>query len=114
MDIESFADAFDERIGAMQLSCPCGKTYYDAANSYDWGDGELESLEKDEEAIPLDGSVSAVSFEGMMYVQDCKCWHPRAEKIMAFLDNHHFAIAQYFKNEKARITKLATEFPEIS
>lgn len=56
---------------------------------------------------------SFITFEGVMYVIECKCWHARAERIMKFLDSHAQQIARYLNLEKERKTEEAARMPEV-
>ena len=111
--MKSFEQAFDSKIGSCARQCECGKQFYNPDPSWDFEDGELEDYEKDPNAIPLDYSVSAVSFEGKEYVTDCSCWKKRAKGIIGFIDSHAFQIAEYLTLEKKRKTFDAENSPIV-
>lgn len=113
MNIESFETAFNEKVGSCNAVCACGRTFYNHPGGWDWEDGELERLEKDESATCLQWSVGFVRFEGETYVIDCDCWHKRAKRMMAFIDSHGHQIAEYLRIEKERKLKEANEMPEV-
>ena len=100
---ENFIKAFGDGISSIRDTCACGKVYY-------------ESDEVDEEtvgAIPLDGSVKTISFEGKTYVRDCECWKERAKLVMSFIDTHNHKIASYLNAEKKRMTEEADSLPTV-
>ena len=113
---ENFEEAFSDHAGTCRLTCDCGKTYFDDYNTgYSWDEGELEKLKAGVEiwSIPTDGSIGGVDFEGRHYAQCCTCWHPRAEKVMGFLDSHARQIADYLTREKQRKQAEADSSPII-
>jgi hypothetical protein len=112
-DLDNFERSFRGGSSGCLRQCNCGVVYYDVVNSYDWEEGELERLQKDPTAKPLEHSCGDIVFEGRSYVDGCDCWHNRAVTIMTFLDSHQGKIAEYFKLEKARKLKEAGEVPEI-
>jgi hypothetical protein len=93
--------------------CECGVEFYDSHNSYNWYDGEFESLTKNPEAVMLPYSVGTFWLEGREYVLDCTCWHSRAETIKGFIDSHASAIAQYITLEKQRKQADADAAPTV-
>jgi hypothetical protein len=72
----------------------------------------LEALEKSA-ATPLDWTVGFIFLEGKEYAEDCDCWHPRAKKVMAFLDGHAQAIADYLNGEKATAFAQSKAMPDV-
>ena len=111
--LERFARAFSTNTGGCHRECACGVAFYDKANTYDWEDGELQDLQHDKKAIPLDYPVSGLAFEGKEYVQDCTCWHERATKIMAFITGHDREIAAYLNGEKRAKLAEAAAMPTV-
>lgn len=101
--LDNFINAFGDGISSIRDTCACGKMYY-------------ESDEFDEEligALPLDGSVKTITFEGKTYVRDCSCWVERAKLIMGFIDTHNHEIASYLNAEKKRMTEEANSLPTV-
>lgn len=115
--LRNFVDAFDDHVSGCIRDCECGCTYFDDYNSYDWAEGELESLQKrarneKEKVYALGHSVSTLTFQGREYVSDCDCWHERANKIIGFLEGHAGRIVEYFTLEKKRRQEVADAFPD--
>lgn len=98
----NFREAFSNGTAGCRRTCACGIEYYDAVNSYDWEEGEIEALEKNKKAKGLDHSCGDMGFEGREYVDACDCWHNRAEQLIKFLDRHSHKIAEYLTLEKKR------------
>ena len=111
--IEIFEEAFCDHLGGSYRECDCGKIFYNSNGGWDWEDGELEALEKSEDAIDLDYSIGEVYFEGRRYVIDCKCWHKRALVIFNFLMVHNSPIVELFravkKYELAKAESIETD-----
>lgn len=100
---ENFIKAFGDGISDIHEVCYCGKVYY-----------EIDEIdEKLVGAVPLDGSVKTITFEGKTYVIDCECWRERAELIMGFIDSHNHEIADYLNAEKKRMTEEADSLPTV-
>ena len=114
MDITSFENAFTTDIGTYRGVCKCGKTFYNPHDSWDWTQGELESLEENAETVPTISSIRFFAFEGSVYVEQCDCWKERANMIMGFLDGHMSQIAGYFKEERNRKLAEADAIPDIN
>jgi hypothetical protein len=112
--LESFERAFSGHTAGCRRKCECGRTYYDNANSnvYDWEDAELEQL-RASDAVPLDYAPGDITFEGRIYVDGCTCWHDRARRIIAFIDGHAHAIAEYLTLEKKRKQAEAVASPLV-
>ncbi len=111
--LENFERAFSSGSGGCVRICECNKQFYDGHNSYDWEDGEIESLEADKNSVCLDYTVSTIIFEDKEYVVDCSCWHKRAEQIMGFIDGHSHSIAEYLTLEKKRKQSIANNSPTV-
>ncbi len=113
MDIDNFEKAFTSSIGSCRATCVCGKEYYNGDDGWDFEDGELEKLDADPEATPLNYSVSYVCFEGRQFVADCECWKVRANLVMNFIDGHAHEIAEYLSLEKKRKQLEAKDAPVV-
>lgn len=114
MNLDNFERAFKENGGGCRVRCACGKIYYNHDRTgWDWEENELETLEKDDNAIAIAYSVEYIRFEGVQYVIDCDCWKAQAELIMKFLDGHALCIARYINFEKNRKLKEANAMAEV-
>jgi hypothetical protein len=112
--LESFVDAFDDRVSGPRRTCDCGVEFWDTYNSgYSWEDGEREGLEANPAAKGLPYAVGAIHFEGRHFVPECECWKPRALKIIAFLMGHDEAIAAFLTLEKRRKQVEADRSPTV-
>lgn len=87
--------------------------FYNSDGGWDFDEGELDKLHADPNAKDLDYAVPFVEFEGTVYVADCTCWHERAERILAFLDDHAIQVANYLMAERQRKIKEASRVPLI-
>lgn len=111
---DSFERAFRGGVGGFRRRCECGVEYWDAHNvGYDWDEGEIEALQNDPKAKALDYAVGVVEFEGHLYVDGCTCWHKRAKRVIAFLEEHAEAIAQFLSLEKRRKQIEADRSPVV-
>lgn len=114
---DAFERAFRGGVSGFRRTCECGIEYWDGYNSgYDLEDGEAEQLEKmrlEGRARSLPHSVGVVEFEGRYYVDGCDCWHPRAERVIQFLNEHAVAIAEYLTLEKKRKQREAEAAPVV-
>ncbi len=99
-ELEVFAEVFSTGYAGCTIECHCGKVFYDSVNSYDWNEGELESLLADKTAVALSYSVRGVVFEGKEYVSDCDCWKDRASKIIVWLDANAERVGSLFRELK--------------
>ncbi len=106
---ENFESAFSTHSGGIVRDCRCGRTFYRDDENEGWDEGELERLRANPKATPLCHSIGSLVPEGREYVYNCDCWHKRVDSVMAFLDNHDQQIAEWFKLEKERKTKLAKD-----
>lgn len=113
MSTESFELAFATNRGGCRRVCDCGREFYNPNGGWDWKEGELERLAKDENAQPLEWTVGTISFEGKEYVPDCDCWQKRAEIIIGFIDSHGRKIAEYLSLEKKRLQRIADAAPVV-
>ncbi len=112
---ENFESAFSTRTSGIVRDCYCGRTFFnddEAAGSLD--EGELERLRANPKATPLCYSVGSIELEGREYILDCDCWHKRVDSVMAFLNNHSYQIAEWFKLERERKTQIAKDAVEIT
>lgn len=99
----SFEDAFSF-IRTRRFRCNCGKTYWDNYNTgNDWNEGEIEALEKDENAQACLHAITVVSFEGTEYADACDCWRPRAARLINWLEAHRTEIISFLGMEKKRL-----------
>jgi len=111
--LERFACAFSTHSGGCRNQCECGRVFYNPDSSWSWDEGELEALELDPNAIPVDYAVSTIGFEGKICVWDCDCWHARAEKIMGWIDSHANKIAAYLNGEAEHKKQIADKAPRV-
>lgn len=111
--LQNFQQAFSTNTGSCTATCQCGKVFYDYYGSWDWDEGELEKLQKDPKAVPLDYAVGSFEVEGKIYVLDCDCWKQRVEKVMGFIDSHARKIAEYLRLEKKRKQEIADNSPVV-
>lgn len=94
--------------------CECGKLYWDAYNTgYSWSDGEEESLRSNPNATSVPHGVEKILLEGHIYCMDCTCWHPRAERIIAWLREHQEQIGQWYALEKRRLKAAMEAVPSV-
>lgn len=101
--MNNFIKAFGDGISHIHKICYCGKIYYER--------DEID--EKLVGAIPLDGSVKTITFEGKTYVRACRCWKEKAKLIMGFIDSHNHEIADYLNAEKKRMAEEADSLPTV-
>ncbi len=112
--VQNFVDAFDDSTGGCVRDCACGRVFYNPDDTWSWEAGELEKLRADAKATPLDYSVSTFTFEGTAYVIDCDCWHDRALRVIAWLQNNDQAIAAFLNAEKKRKQAEADRAPAVA
>lgn len=110
---ENFERAFRDGVAGAVRTCHCGKCYYNPDGNWDFDDGEIERLEKDPNATPLEYACGDITIEGRAYVDGCDCWHNRAQEIIGFIDDHARKIAEYLTLEKRRKQALADEAPVV-
>lgn len=112
---ENFERAFRGRVSGCRRVCDCGVEYWDNYNGgYDWDEGELDALAADPNAKPLPHSVGVIEFEGRVFVDGCRCWHPRAKKLIEWIDAHASEIAEYLTLEKKRKQQDADNAPVVT
>lgn len=109
--MSGFEEAFRDGAGSSRIDCACGKIYFDEKC---WGfeEGEREKIVA-AGAIELEWGPSYITLEGQSFCIDCDCWHPRAERVMRFLDGHAQKIAKYFAAEKDRKMAEAFAVPDM-
>ncbi len=112
-DLQTFERAFTSSLAGCVRTCVCGRTFYDWCNSYDWEEGEKEKLEADPKATGVDYSVETIIFEGKEYCSDCDCWHERARKLIAWMEQHDHRIAAWLTLEKQRKQAEADASPVV-
>lgn len=110
--MKNFEAAFTTNSGGCRRACECGREFYNPDGGWTWGDGELDFL-KQMKATPLPHTVGTVCFDGNEYVADCDCWRDKAEKYIAWLDNHAYSIASYLNAEKRRKETEAQNAPTV-
>lgn len=113
LKLENFIQAFSSS-GCCVRECSCGNTYYFRGGAYDWTRGEVEKLDADPFAQECSETPRTIYLQGREYVSICKCWRPRAEKIMDFLDDHGAEIASYLYLEKGRKSAEVKSSPPAS
>lgn len=111
--LENFECAFGTGSGGCRRVCECGREFYNPEGGWDWDDGELEDLEK-RGATALEYTVGEISFEGKVFVNGCNCWHPRAERLIDWIDGHRNQIAEFLTLEKKRKQREANDAPVVS
>jgi len=111
--LENFRRAFASGTSGCVRECHCGCVFYSSEPGYTWDEGEYEALEANPKTIALQWSVSDLSFEGKDFVMDCKCWHPRAARLIRFIDAHGREIADFLSREKERLTRIAAQAPVV-
>lgn len=112
--IDSFEEAFDDRVSGCRRTCACGLVFYDTYNTgYDWDAGEIEALQANPQAKGVDHAVGGISFEGSTYVTSCECWKARARRIAAFLTGHDTEIARFLTLERRRREREAGRSPVV-
>lgn len=111
--LENFEQAFTPPVGSCSVTCECGRVFYNPSGSWDFYEGELESLKNNPKATPVEWSCGYVFFEGHEYAMDCNCWHERAKKLMDWIDAHADRIAKYLTLEKKRKQAIADAAPVV-
>lgn len=111
--IEMFERCFRSGCGTVCMTCNCGLTYYNYMDAGCFEEGELEKLEKNPKAKAVDYSISILECEGRQYADGCDCWHKRALQLLAFIDGHAHAIAEYLTLEKQRKQRAADNSPTV-
>ncbi len=111
--LESFIEAFRDRVASSRATCHCGRMFYNPDNGWDWEEGELERLADDASVTALNWAVSYISFEGRTFIVDCDCWHERAKRLMAFISGHDEKIADFLTAERRRRQDEANRSPTV-
>lgn len=111
--LENFSRAFSSGSGGCVRTCECGRVFYDTQPGYTWEDGEFEALTANKNATALDYSVGTLCFEGKEYCMDCDCWHPRARRIIEWIESHGQSIAEFLTLEKKRKQADADQSPVV-
>lgn len=109
---DDFERAFENNSSGCVRTCACGRTLFDACNSYDWDEGELEGLlEKSkaspEEYIALDYAAQTAWIEGQELVLGCPCNRLRAYE--DFIVKHAIQIAEYLNAHAAELESRAQQ-----
>ena len=95
-NLNSFKEAYGNKTSSMWVTCACGEEF---------GDDEQNPL--------IANWYGLIQFEGKTYVEDCTCWHARAQNIADWIDYNKREIAKYLQLEKVRLTEFANEHPTI-
>lgn len=95
----NFSKAFTGNTGTFQMTCECGKEYYNPDYSWDITEKEIKELE-DRGAHAVDFTVGSICFGNNVYSDACDCWHGTAYRIINWMDVYGKQIAEYFKLEK--------------
>ncbi len=111
--LENFREAFSPPFGTVRALCECGKTYFDTQYKGCFEPGEFEALMSNPNAVPLDCGIGYVNFEGKQYCWNCDCWHERAMKLIGWIDNHAYGIADYLSRERKRKFDEAEHSPIV-
>lgn len=109
----SYERAFSSHSGSIVKMCACNKVFYIHDAHECWDEGEFERLIADSKAIPLDYSPGGVYVYGVEYVDACDCWHSKAERIVAFLNDNAHEIADFLTLEKKRREEEAKNSPTV-
>ena len=106
-----FEETFDSHVSGCVRTCACGRIYYDTFNDdWDWKDGELEALDKNPNAFPVEHSVSTISINEEEIVHGCECG--RAKKYEDFIIDHAEQIAEYL-NKRAEMLREKADSIEV-
>lgn len=111
LDLLVFEKVFTLNTSGCIETCKCGKIYFNGVNSWDWEEGEFESLQANPKAIELPYGITRLEVEGQFFVADCDCWHERALKIINWLEIHCEKIGEYFREIKTARIKQADKLP---
>jgi hypothetical protein len=96
MSLDSFKEAFSARTSTMWTICACG-----------------EEFGEDDSNMLISRWYGLIEFEGKTYVEDCACWHKRAEMLIGWMNSHKQEIAKYLNAEKKRLTEFAERHPTV-
>lgn len=90
--LKSFARAF-RKYEEDEHTCKCGVTYrtYDTPHDAD----EIE----DESIAYVAERIVVINFENAHFADCCPCWHPRALKIIDWLECYGDGIVKFFQAE---------------
>lgn len=105
-----FEDAFRDGFGGCRMTCDCGRECFDVANTYDWGEGELEGLKvradkEPDKYVPLDYSCSGLTVNGKTFVLGCPC--NGARRYQDWIDQHDVKLARYLNARCRLLTEQA-------
>ena len=100
---DNFIKAFRANHSGCRGECDCGRGFYSSDElSWDWDDGELDWLAKDDDSTEVDGDVTYLVFNHRQYVIDCNCWQEKADNFMNLINRHDAQIAKYLNTERER------------
>lgn len=107
---EDFEKAFSTNSSGCRSRCACGRECFDLENSWDWEEGELESLtrlaaEQPDRYVALPYSCSRAIINGKEFVLGCPCNGLRSYQ--DFIDAHAEQIAEYLNARAARLAEHA-------
>jgi hypothetical protein len=108
-----FEDGFRTRAAGAVRQCCCGRVFYNPGNGWDWDEGELDSLAANPNATSVEWACGEVRIDGVIYAQDCTCWHERGLTILKWVLGHDEEIAQFLTNVKAAKTAEANRAPVV-
>ena len=108
---EIFEEVFDSRVSGCVRTCVCGRIYYDIANDdWDWKPGELEALDKNPKATPVEYAVGTISINDEEIVMGCDCG--RAKRYEEFILQHAEQLAEYL-NRRSEALKEQAELIKV-
>lgn len=111
--LEQWEDAFSARMSTAVGTCNCGRVFYNTDDRTGITEKELQALDMDDNATPVDYSIRYLAFQGRDYCDACDCWHWLAARCIAFFDLHAPQIADYLSREKKRLQSDADSFPTV-
>lgn len=109
--IDAFKKTFGHSCaGSISVHCECGKIYYDSSVPGWFEEGEYEELEKNPNAIALDGSSGMFWFQGMQFAEACNCMgdNKTVKIYLNFLHQQKEPIIDFY-NELLKIEMVAVQ-----
>jgi hypothetical protein len=97
---DDFEDSFSSHMSGCRRECACGRVHFDWINSYDWDEGEFESLQKladerPEEYFGHEWSIGTMLIDGQEWVMGCPC--NRGRKYEDWIIANEVSIVNYLK-----------------
>lgn len=111
---DNFEKAFRTSGSGAVRHCRCGRVFYEPGGGWTWGENELATLDANPQATALDWSAGSIIIEGKEYALDCTCWHPRARRIILWIQAHVKPLADFINAEKKRKVREAETAPEVT